>query len=242
MLRRCELCAIVAIVLMGTVVRVHAQAPTIDTDIRQPPGAGGSPFGASPGAGQGQLANPPGTGSMLGGRAGPSAPHGVPTSITNPGNMRGPADMQQAISAPSTEPISPSSAGLYGTLAIPSGPEDDGPPNGLTLDLAIEITLNRSLDLQSKYYEIPQARADILQAGLRSNPALYADGQLLQYNGSRFSRAVPGGPSQYDVNITYPVDVSQKRQARTGVAVRAEKVLEPDYKKAMTSKNAPWFG
>ena len=64
------------------------------------------------------------------------------------------------------------------------------------------------------------ARADILQANLRSNPVFYQDGQLLQYGGTstKFSRTAPGGPSQFDTNVSYPLDISHKRQARTMVA------------------------
>jgi cobalt-zinc-cadmium efflux system outer membrane protein len=117
-------------------------------------------------------------------------------------------------------------------------PDDDGPADGLTLDRAIEITLARSLDLRSKFQEIPMARADILQASLRSNPVFYQDGQLLQYRGTstQFSRAAPGGPSQFDSNITYPLDISHKRQARTLVAARAERVLEAQFQDAVRTR------
>jgi len=147
------------------------------------------------------------------------------------------------ISAPQPQPVSPITTPPYGTLELPSA-EDDGPPGGLTLDRAIEITLNRSLDLRSKFYEIPMARADTLQAGLRSNPVFYQDGQLLQYQGSstQFSRAAPGGPSQVDTNITYPLDVSHKRQARTLVAVRAERVLEAQYQDAIRNRIDDVYG
>jgi cobalt-zinc-cadmium efflux system outer membrane protein len=225
-----------ALALFGAGDRGFGQVPTIDVEIRQPPGAGSSLMGASPGAGRGQITNVPGADALLGGRAGPSVPHGVPAAITNPGGTTPPTAMQRAIVAPEVEPITPSSAGLYGTLAIPSGAEDDGPPDGLTLDKAIDIMLARSLDLRAKFFEIPQARADILQASLRSNPAVYADGQLIQYAGNSFSRVVAGGPTQYDLNVTYPLDVSRKRQARTMVAVRAEKVLEAQYQEAIRQK------
>jgi cobalt-zinc-cadmium efflux system outer membrane protein len=153
-----------------------------------------------------------------------------------PASGPGPTAHQIGITAPQPEPITPSTAPLYGTLEIPSGPDEDGPANGLTLDRAIDITLERSLDLRSKFFEIPQARADILQASLRANPVFYQDGQLLQYAGSKFSRAVPGGPSQFDTNVTVPLDVSHKRQARTLVAARAEKVLEAQYQEAVRQR------
>ena len=152
--------------------------------------------------------------------------------------------MQMPISAPQPQPVGPTSAPFSGTLEIPGGPEDDGPADGLTLDRAIDITLERSLDLRAKFYEIPMARADILQANLRSNPVFYQDGQLLQYRGpsTQFSRAAPGGPSQVDTNITYPLDVSHKRQARTVVASRAERVLEAQYQDAVRNRIDDVYG
>ena len=88
------------------------------------------------------------------------------------------------------------------------------------------------------------ARADILQANLRSNPVFYQDGQLLQYRGSgtAFSRAAPGGPSQVDTNVTYPLDVSRKRQARTLVATRAERVLEALFQDAVRQRIDDVYG
>jgi cobalt-zinc-cadmium efflux system outer membrane protein len=146
------------------------------------------------------------------------------------------------ITPPQPQPVAPTTPSLYGPLAVPTGPEDDGPPDGLTLDRAIDITLERSLDLRAKFYEIPMARADILQANLRSNPVFYQDGQLLQYANRPFSRAVPGGPSQFDTNITYPLDVSRKRQARTVVAARAERVLEAQFQDAVRNRIDDVYG
>jgi len=224
--------------------RAGAQAPTVDTSVPGLPGSSTSLLGQAPGAGGGSFGNMPGTGGILGGRAGVSAPRGVPTSVTSPGSGPGPTEMQMPISAPQPQPVAPSSAPLYGTLELPAGPEDDGPPDGMTLDRAIDITLERSLDLRSKFYEIPMARADILQANLRSNPVFYQDCQLMQYRGSstQFSRAAPGGPSQVDTNITYPLDVSHKRQARTVVASRAEKVLEAFYQDAVRNRIDDVYG
>ena len=102
--------------------------------------------------------------------------------------------MQMPISSPQPAPVSPTTTPFYGTLEIPSQ-DDDGPPDGVTLDQAIDITLDRSLDLRSKFLEIPMARADILQANLRSNPIFYQDGQLLQYRGAS-TQFTPGGPGR----------------------------------------------
>jgi cobalt-zinc-cadmium efflux system outer membrane protein len=163
--------------------------------------------------------------------------------VTTPGAGAPPTELQMPITAPPPQPVSPVTTPPYGMLEVPTA-EDDGPPGGLTLDSAIGVALDRSLDLRAKYFEIPMARADTLQAGLRSNPVFYQDGQLLQYRGSstQFTRAAPGGPSQVDTNITYPLDVSHKRQARTLVAVRAERVLEAQYQDAVRMRIDDVYG
>ncbi len=217
--------------------RAAAQGPTVDTSVPVLPGSGDSLLGSAPGSGGGTFDNLPGTGGILGGRPGVSTPKGIPTSISTPGAGAGPTDLQATISSPQPAPVSSSTTPFYGTLEIPTG-DSDGPPDGLTLDLAIDVMLKRNLDLQSKYMEIPMARADILQANLRSNPVFYQDGQLLQYGGTstKFSRTAPGGPSQFDTNVSYPLDISHKRQARTKVAARAERVLEALYQDAVRQR------
>jgi cobalt-zinc-cadmium efflux system outer membrane protein len=224
--------------------RASAQAPTVDTSVPGLPGSSTSLLGPMPGAGGGSFGNLPGAGGILGGRAGPFSPKGVPTSVTMPGSGPGPTELQMPISGPQPQPVGPVSVPFAGALEIPGGPEDYGPSDGLTLDRAITITLERSLDLRAKFYEIPMARADILQASLRANPVFYQDGQLLQYRGSstQFSRAAPGGPSQVDTNFTYPLDVSFKRLARTLVAARAERVLEAAYQDAVRNRIDDVYG
>ena len=105
--------------------------------------------------------------------------------------------------------------------------EDEGPADGLTLDAAIEQMLDANLDVLALRYEIPQADADILTAGLRTNPLIYLDDQFIPYGA--FTNARPGGPTQYDVNITYPIDLTHKRQARVRVARSAKSVLEAQF-------------
>jgi cobalt-zinc-cadmium efflux system outer membrane protein len=151
--------------------------------------------------------------------------------------------MQMPIVQPQPAPVSPTTTEFYGTLELPAS-DDDGPPDGLTLDRAIDITLERSLDLRQKYMEIPLARADTLQASLRSNPVFYQDGQLLQYAGTttKFTRMAPGGPPQFDTNVSYPFDISHKRQARVVVARRAERVLEAQYQDAVRQRIDEVYG
>jgi cobalt-zinc-cadmium efflux system outer membrane protein len=224
--------------------QARAQGPTVDTSVPALPGSSGSLLGPIPGAGGGSFGNLPGAGGILGGRPGVSTPKGIPTTVTSPGSGPGPTAMQMSISPPQPQGVGPTSVPFAGPLEITGRAEDDGPADGVTLELAIDITLERSLDLRAKFLEIPMARADILQANLRSNPVFYQDGQLLQYRGAstQFSRAAPGGPSQVDTNVTYPLDVSHKRQARTVAAARAERVLEAQFQDAIRNRIDDIYG
>jgi cobalt-zinc-cadmium efflux system outer membrane protein len=214
--------------VMGT-REAAAQGPTIETDLPPAPGAMNPLLGPAPGSGGGALGENPGGGApVLSGRAGTTAPH-VPVSVTTPGGGIGPTDQQMGIAAPAPRPTV--TAPLFGTVSLPQQLEDEGPPSGLTLDAAIDRMLRENLELRSKFYEIPQAQADILQAGLRANPVFYADAQLVPYGA--FNRSAPGGPTQYDVNVSYPLDLSRKRQARLLVASRAKRVLEAQYQDAV---------
>ena len=178
------------------------------------PGSGANPLGESPGEGGAVLENRAGGPRATAG----SGAQGVRVQPLLEGGTIGPP-IRSAIDA-----VSP-----YGSLALTG--EDQGPATGLTLDQAIDRLVRLNLDLRSKAFEIPQADADILTAGLRANPILYTDVQCVPYGS--FSRARPGGQTQYDMNISYPLDVTGKRQARTLVACRAKKVLEAQYQDAV---------
>jgi len=218
--------------------RAWGQAPTIDPGMSAPPGGGSSTLGPQPGSGVNVLGNTPGGGASvlsgggggapISGRPGATGPH-VSSSVSNPGSSPSPTDLPTGITAPSPKPTYSSPS--YGSYAMPTGPDDDGPADGLTLDQAIERLIQENLDLRGKSFEIPQAQADILNAGLRSNPVFYADGQLVPYG--RYTREKPGGQTQYDVNVSYPFDLSRKRQARTLYATRAKKVIEAQYQDAV---------
>jgi len=105
--------------------------------------------------------------------------------------------------------------------------DDEGPADGVTLDAAIERIMTANLDIRALRHELTQADADILTAGLRTNPLVYMDTQFIPYGA--FTDQRPGGPTQYDLNITYPLDVSRKRQARTVVARMAKSTLEAQF-------------
>lgn len=221
-----------AMVIAGVIglggAQAWAQGPTIDTPDLSSPGSGGSPFGKTPGAGGSGPAGPPD--SLLGGRPGPTSAKGIPTSISTPGMTMGSnLFANQGVSPTANNPAA--KIPVSGPLAVPPGEESPGPADGLTLDQAIDRLIRENLDLKSKFFEIPQAKADILTASLRSNPVFYADAQLVPYG--QYTRSRPGGQTQYDVNVSYPLDVSRKRQARTASAVRAVRVVEAQYQDAV---------
>lgn len=184
------------------------------------PGAGGSAEALGPGTGEGILGGPPGA----------TAPR-VPASITRPGGPFG-TPGPRGLAAPPRERSA--AVPIYGTLDLPIGAEDEGPADGLTLDRAIDRLVRGNLDLKARAFEIPQARADVLTAGLRANPILYVDGQLIPYGA--FTRSRPGGQTQYDVNISHPIDLTGKRMARVRSASEAGRVLEAQFQDAVRSE------
>lgn len=214
-----------------------AQGPTILGNFPAPTGGLGSSLGEPPGTEVSRLGAIPGGGmngldtgqpsTPVSGRLGPGATR-APSSISTPGgNVLRPPSVGIAAPRPTERFETPS----FGSFSIPSGPEEEGPPDGLTLDAAIEGLIRNNRDLQGKFLEIPQADADILTAGLRANPVFYADAQLIPY-GSYTDRR-PGGQTQYDINISYPLDLSGKRKARTIFATRAKRVIEAQYQNAV---------
>jgi cobalt-zinc-cadmium efflux system outer membrane protein len=220
---------LVAVVLASVVDLPSAafgQGPTVEpgdaarvreeTSLGPVPGSGGTRGGA-----------PADAPSILSGRLGPSVPR-VTSDISRPGAGLGMAPTE-GITLPPPLPIT--ELPVYGPLSVPAEAADDGPPDGLTIDQAIDRLIRDNLDLQAQFHEIPKARADILTASLRANPVFYADTQLIPYG--RFSEERPGGPVQYDINISYPLDLSHKRQARMAVASQAKRVIEAQYQDAV---------
>lgn len=204
----------------------RGQAPTIDAPSSPSPGSGESSLGRSPGALDAGQGTPGGSDAPVSGGAGTINPR-VPSSISTPGQAR---SMTNQGIVP-IRPLAPAAAPLFGTLSIPTGPEDEGPADGLTLDDAIARLIQENIDLRAKSLEIPQAQADILTASLRANPIFYADSQLIPYGSYTAQR--PGGQTQYDVNISYPLDISRKRLARMAVAGQAKHVIEAQYQDAV---------
>lgn len=111
-------------------------------------------------------------------------------------------------------------------------PDDDADnPIGITLSEAVYRLVHDNLDLRARFSDISQADSDVLTASLRTNPIIYADTQQVPYGS--YSTAITGGPTQFDINVVYPLDLSHKRQARTRSAVVARQLVEVNYRDAV---------
>ncbi|HEX5444694.1 MAG TPA: TolC family protein, partial [Pirellulales bacterium] len=227
--KRRYLRAVVAVMAVLAAFQAQAQEATIIQKGRIPvlrqhesslgtmPGAGGNLSGNAPDA------NRP----IIGGAPGATTPN-VPPSLSDP-NVGGYQNMGGAGIGAIPE-LPPPELPLFGVLRLP-GQEDPGPPGGLTLDAALQRLVATNLDLRSRFLEIPQARADVLTAGLYANPLVFFDTQLIPYGSYGPQR--PGGQTQYDLNISHPLDLSHKRRERTRVAALAKKVIEAQYQDAV---------
>jgi cobalt-zinc-cadmium efflux system outer membrane protein len=195
-----------------------------DAHLGTPAGSGGNPFGYSPGSGDPRLGPQGVPGPGGGGRYLQSdvleAAAGEPQfrSVGSVRTAQWPAATTQLRTA-------------VGALAIPDdGEDDEGPPDGLTLDAAINQLVRQNYDLRTKWMEIPQARADVLTASLRANPLVFASASSIPYGSYSAQRP---GQADYSATVIYPVDVSHKRAARTEVACEAQRVLEAQYQDAV---------
>ncbi len=144
---------------------------------------------------------------------------GEPSSSMTPG--------QATISPPATQ--APAPTPLYGALEVPST-VDEGPPNGVTLDQAIERLVQENPELRTRFQELPKAEADILSAGLRNNPFVFGNVGNVPYGS--YSPQRPGGVN-YEVTVIQSWDVNQKRLYRVRVAQNARNVLECLYQDAV---------
>jgi len=199
-------------------------------DLGPIPGDGAAALGPAPGELQtgGDLLDPSGRTAGSGFGAGRRRTGRLPGKRTGQAAAVSPAGtspLEAPEPLPSPEP--PAAGDIPSLLVDLALADDPGPDDGLSLDAAIDRLLAANLDIRGLRQELTQADADIVTAGLRTNPLVYMDSQMIPYG--RFDKDRPGGPTQYDVNITLPVDASQKRQARTVVARMARTSIEAQF-------------
>jgi cobalt-zinc-cadmium efflux system outer membrane protein len=107
---------------------------------------------------------------------------------------------------------------------------DEGDPNGLTLDAAIDRLVHCNRELRTKFLEIPQAEADVLTAGLRENPLFFYSSDGVPYGS--YSPRRPG-EIDHGISLVFPVDYTGKRRARVATASEEKRVLEAQYRDAV---------
>ncbi len=207
------------IVLISKGVRAQENARTT-SHLGNAPGAGGSRFRIVPGSGEPALGERTGEASM--------ARRDVLSAASAPAGGQALGGAPEAIITPSPR-LSPAELPLYGALEVPAQGEE-GPLDGLTLDAAIERLVQGNFDLRTKFQELPKAQADILSAGLRGNPLVFASADNVPYGS--YSPQRPG-ENGYGVTIIQPVDANRKRLVRVLAAQRAKRVLDAQYQDAV---------
>ncbi len=230
--------ALVGIALLGSTRRACAQAMLADdiviiskglreqeserttSHLGESPGAGGSRLRIVPGSGAPRLGENTATTSV--------SQHDVLSAAA--GGPRGVLSRAEpVIAAPAALAPMASPSPQYSFLEVPTE-DDEGPADGLTLDIAIDRLVRANYDLRTKFQEIPKADADVLSAGLRGNPMVFGSADNVPYGS--YSPQRPGENS-YDVTVIQPVDINHKRDMRIAVASRAKRVLEAQYQDAV---------
>jgi cobalt-zinc-cadmium efflux system outer membrane protein len=220
--------------LGGTAGRTAAQANLADEIILLSKGARarekaqtGTILGGTPGAGDNALGRSPGAASLLGERGGLVLNPFIGFTTQEP-HLGGTAGRQQGPRLIPPPRQAPQRVPLYGPIEL--APEEGGPADGLTLDQMIARLTESNLDLAAKFQEIPKAQADILTAGLRSNPLLFFSADSIPYGS--YSPERPGATA-YGVTVIQAIDINQKRLDRVRVAQAARRVLEAQYQDAV---------
>ncbi len=214
------------IVIISKGQRSKEQART-ETQLGPIPGVSAGPMNARPGAGAG-------AGAGMG--TGPAGASRSPMGLAPPGVLSAAAAGPQGIAGrPDSTGIAPPAAlpirdaPRYGPMEVPRQ-GDEGPADGLTLDQAIDRVVHASYGLRTKFQEIPQAEADILSAGLRANPLIFASADGVPYG--KYTPQSQGNTG-YGITWVQPLDVNRKRLARLDVAQRARMVLQAQYQDAV---------
>jgi outer membrane protein, heavy metal efflux system len=212
----------------------QAQGPQID--LGAPPGeAGGSslvgqPLGQANFPDFGSPSNAPFTG-----RVGSRGSHVPASALAAPGVPVFKITGAQAAITQNAQPLQvPQVGDLKLTSEFEDYPIGGGPPGNMNLDAAIDQLVRQNLDLLAAKLEVPMAEADVVTANLRANPIFYADTQLIPYGHFSFLR--PGGPPQSDINISYPLDITFKRLARTNSAREAKSSTEAQLQDAVRNQ------
>jgi cobalt-zinc-cadmium efflux system outer membrane protein len=108
-------------------------------------------------------------------------------------------------------------------------PATQAVPAGMSLDQAISVTLLADPKIRAGLEAIHQANGDLLTSSLPPNPTLQVMGQYLPLR--PFTPTMPGGPSEIDVQVGYPIDwfLFGKRAAAMASGRLGVRQSEADY-------------
>ena len=108
-------------------------------------------------------------------------------------------------------------------------PAPSASPVRLSVNEAIRATLMADPKIRAGFEAIHQSNAEWLTASLPPNPSLIVQGQYLPLQA--FTPATPGGPTEFDVQVAYPVDwfLFGKRAAAMASAGLGVRQSEADY-------------
>ena len=156
----------------------------------------------------------------------------LPTSASSFNSLtQKPGEYEQGV-APTFErlPLPVRDGSVPNALEDPAGYDEEGPPDGLTLDDAVRRMIDVNRELRIKALELPQAEADVLTAGLRENPLVFYGTDDIAYGS--YSRNRPGNV-QHGVSFVLPVDYTGKRRRRIALAQQEKYVLRAQYQNAV---------
>ncbi|MDB5313366.1 MAG: outer rane efflux protein [Gemmataceae bacterium] len=136
----------------------------------------------------------------------------------------------QLSSEPAARPPSQLPPGPTAGSGTPGQPAGETSAARLTLDQVINAVLITDPRLRSGFEVINQAHASALTASLPPNPTLYTDIQLLPLL-EPFTVTQQGGPPQFDLQVSQPIDwyVFGKRAANMAREALGVRAAESDY-------------
>ena len=106
----------------------------------------------------------------------------------------------------------------------------------MTIEQAMSEGLKSNLDLLAAKYGVPMAEADETTAGLWANPSILLDTVFQPLNQSNWNQTNAGGPRQYDMIFSYPLDLSGKRSKGEKSAHEAVGIAKASYEDAVRLK------
>ena len=173
---------VLALAFRSLAGRAMAQGPTVDTSV---PGflvRVARCLGQRPVRAGGSFLNLPGRGAFWAGGRACRRPRAFPRRFRRPGLGPDRRICKCRSRHPSRRRLTDDDAILRdaGILAQ----DNDGPPDGVTLDQAIDITLERSLDLRASSWRSRWRAPTSCRRTCGPTPIFYQDGQLLQYRGT----------------------------------------------------------